>query len=319
VYLWGPPSGVRIDTGIEAGSDIGLHYDSLLAKVISEGPQRLDAAERLATALDHLTLVGVATNRAFLRDALRAPAFVTGRATTRFIAEEFPAGWSRPLGLLAEARRIAAVACALYRQHVVSRHDPSAWSRLGGFRLLATSGQPAHAELSVAGEQQRWTIRLTQDARRWLAEDGEGSSSFAAVLENERLMVELNGMDLEVPIAFESRSDTVRVALRIDDLEAVFDVQQAVDAVLEAASGPTQRDGEDAIVATMPGVLVELCVAVGDEVTPGHRIAVLESMKLFHDLKSAVSGRVAAISRHPGAIVAVGETLVRIETNPVIS
>jgi 3-methylcrotonyl-CoA carboxylase alpha subunit len=319
IFLWSSPSGVRVDTGVETGTEIGLHYDSLLAKIVSHRDDRLEAVDRLTGALDRLTLVGVATNRVFLRDALRAPVFVAGRATTRFIAEQFPSGWSRPLAALPEARRIAAVACALYHQHVVSRSNPSPWSRLGGFRLMSMSGQPAHAELHVACEQKRWPIRLSLDGQRWVAADDDGSSSMTALLENGRLVVELNGLSLEVPVAFEPHSNTVRVALRVDDLEAVFEVRQAVDAALEAGSAPARLEGEDAIVAPMPGVLVELCVAVGDQVAPGYRIAVLESMKLFHDLKSAVSGRVAAIPRQRGATVAVGETLVRIETSPVIS
>ena len=85
-----PPRGLRFDSGVETGSEIGLYYDSLLAKLIAHGATRQTALSRLATGLETLTLLGVPTTQPFLLDAVRHPLFADGRATTRFIETAFP-------------------------------------------------------------------------------------------------------------------------------------------------------------------------------------------------------------------------------------
>ena len=94
IELWSPPSGIRIDTGVTTGTMVGLHYDSLLAKVIASGADRAQALARLRSGLDDLTVLGPATNRAFLRDTIGTPDFAQGRATTRLIDDNWPDGSS---------------------------------------------------------------------------------------------------------------------------------------------------------------------------------------------------------------------------------
>ena len=87
------PRGVRFDSGVEAGSQVSLYYDSMLAKMIAHGTDRASALSRLDAGLSGATLLGVPTIQPFLRDAIRQPIFADGKATTRFIETAFPGGW----------------------------------------------------------------------------------------------------------------------------------------------------------------------------------------------------------------------------------
>src|SRR5690606_25417161 len=108
-----PDPPVRWDSGVEAGSVVGVSFDPMLAKVIAHAPTRAEAAARLALALERLHLGGVTTNRDLLAGILRHPAFLAGDTTTDFIERHQPAP---RLSLPAEdLARVAAVA-ALWLQ-----------------------------------------------------------------------------------------------------------------------------------------------------------------------------------------------------------
>ncbi|MBN8798277.1 MAG: pirin family protein [Stenotrophomonas nitritireducens] len=99
------PASIRVDSGVRAGSEVTLFYDSLLAKAIAAGPDRRAACARLAAGLRDFAILGPATTLPFLIDAVEHPLFVEGKATTRFIDEAFPEGWAakRPRQRLARA------------------------------------------------------------------------------------------------------------------------------------------------------------------------------------------------------------------------
>lgn len=104
---------VRWDTGVQAGSVVGVDFDPMLAKVIAHGPTRAEAAGRLALALERLHLGGVVTNRAFLAEVLRTEEFLAGDTTTDFIERVDPA---RSMAVDGGELRRAAVAAALWLQ-----------------------------------------------------------------------------------------------------------------------------------------------------------------------------------------------------------
>ena len=86
---WASPAGVRVDAGVETGSEITSFYDPLLAKIVAHGATRDEARQKLIAALRETTALGVATNKAFLVGCLEHPEFFAGRATTDFIAAHF--------------------------------------------------------------------------------------------------------------------------------------------------------------------------------------------------------------------------------------
>jgi acetyl/propionyl-CoA carboxylase alpha subunit len=146
-----PPRGLRFDSGVETGSEIGLYYDSLLAKLIVHGATRQTALSRLASGLKTLTLLGVATTQPFLLDAINHPLFANGNATTRFIETAFPGGWRPDPDALAILR--AAAAAYWLQQDPVEPETTwtSPWARRSAVRVMA-SQRPAHTTLHLSDE-----------------------------------------------------------------------------------------------------------------------------------------------------------------------
>ena len=145
------PRGLRFDTGVAAGSQVSLYYDSLLAKLIAHGPDRSAALARLDGGLSDLTLLGIATTQAFLRDAVRQPLFADGRATTRFIETSFPGGWKPNAD---DLLRLRAAACVVWAQLDTAKDTPiwiSPWQRRIATRVTSAV-RPAKVLLQIVDE-----------------------------------------------------------------------------------------------------------------------------------------------------------------------
>jgi 3-methylcrotonyl-CoA carboxylase alpha subunit len=309
IALWRSPegSGIRIDSGVETGSIVGPNYDSLLAKIIAHGSDRPHALSRLVAALEGLIVFGPATIRSFLVDAVGQPDFIEGRATTHFIADAFPQGWARPIGQLAVLRRLAATVWWLIEQDRGHKRSPSPWSSLSAFRLSAASGRPGRSLLTVRSEGA--VTRLTLEGRCdcLSVSDEGGGSVIKPRLGDGAIAAEIDGILYRVPFAAAGAS----IFLRFDSLEARFDVGIAGEA--EAPGDVVSSGAGSSVVASMPGVLAEIKVAQGATVAFGEIVAVVESMKLFIDLRSPVAGRVASIVAAHGQTLAAGDLVMAIE------
>jgi 3-methylcrotonyl-CoA carboxylase alpha subunit len=300
------PASIRVDSGIKAGSEVTLFYDSLLAKAIAAGPDRAAACGRLATGLRDFAILGPATTLPFLIDAVEHPLFAQGKATTRFIEEAFPDGWtaSRPHRRLARA-----VAALLWlEQQAAARPRVDAWNALAGFRLLAPAGGVATSRL-IAEEEDGATkleVRLLPDGRRVVLDvDGEIALALRVGTQNYELAFE----DRILRGSHTTAGGHVRLTL---DGET-FDIAIGSEARPAAAAAGGGGAGSGAILAPMPGVVAEVRVAPGDMVEAGQVVVVLESMKLFTSLSAGIDGVVADIACQPGDTVQAGKRLVLIE------
>ena len=305
IALWREPEGVRVDSGVETGSVVSPFYDSMLAKLIAHGPDRDTARRRLADGLDRMTVLGPATIRPFLVDALRQQVFARGEATTLFIGETWPGGW-QPRDADALARN--ALAAAIW----LAGAGPAAagpWGALTDFRVLGTAGKPgtSHLALSHAGQSCRLKVETTGQTFRAVAEGGEREVSVARGSDPTRWSAELDGQHLTV----DAIRDETGVHLRCGAFEGRFAVALAVAA--EAAAREAAGGSGDTVRATMPGTIAAIHVREGDSVAAGQVVAVLESMKLFMDLKSPAAGTVTRIAARQGATAAAGELLIAIE------
>ena len=303
VVAYREPAGIRVDSGIRAGSEVTLFYDSLLAKAIGVGPTRDAARARLVAGLRDFTIFGPATTLPFLADALEHPAFVDGHATTRFIEDAFPDGWAPARRHAPLALAVAAVLAAASPPVTI----PSAWSALTGFRVLGPAGGLAETRLLVsdgAADFQVAVLALPGGWRRVRAQGGD--IDLRVQRTGESLVVEADGR--VTTGSHHVACGTVRLSLAGEAYQ--FTVAPAVRARSGAAGGSA---GSGAVLAPMPGVVAEVRVAMGEIVAVGQVVAVLESMKLFTALTSAVAGRVSEIACRPGETAAAGKRLLMVE------
>ena len=307
IAVWAPPNDVRIDSGFAEGDTIPSHYDSLLAKVIATGPDRASARQRLEAALREFAVLGPATTLPFLADAVAAPAFAAGLATTAFITETFPQGWQPPQRHAALAVAAAAVLRVLdmAARTAAALPNGSPWAGLPGFRIVSPArvplvlvGGPA-AVLALGGD--RWRVEREQDAAPPV--------TLTLARTGHAIVVEADGTRLAGHALVEDAS----ITLWLDGEVHAIPVQTALEAAGGAAA--TGR-GSGTLLAPMPGVVAELRVAEGDTVAAGDVLVVLESMKLFMPLAAETAGTVAEIGCRPGETVPAGRVLLVIRPAP---
>jgi acetyl/propionyl-CoA carboxylase alpha subunit len=282
--------GVRVDGGIGIGSEVTPYYDSMLLKLIALAPDRAGAVRRLDAALQHLVVLGVGTNQAFLRDIIRTPAFAEV-LTTRFIADTFPSGWTHPAppaGVLAAA----AIAVAERCRDDMAAKAPGPWGTLSGFRTGTRAGSAARCRIQVqSGTDGPATIEIVATS------GGLRALRDGVALDPTRPLTALRIDGTRIDVA----SDAASWSLKGEPLVSAAGRKQSD----HSASGPD-------IVAVMPGLVAQVVVAVGDMVRRGDVVVVQEAMKLMLSIVASVDGTVTAVHCAPGQIVAGGTLLLEI-------
>ena len=289
--------GIRVETGVEAGSTVTPYYDSMIAKVIASAPDRAEAVTRLAAALDRLVVLGVPSNQGLLCDIVAHPAFAAGRLTTGFLPEAFPDGWTPGEGDDAAARN-AAVAVWLALQRGTA---PGPWGSLGGLRLTEAAGRAARLFLTLHDPAGTQDVVVTGAAGGFTVDGVPVVASHADGLVTVRaggraVRFAAVGRDGDVLLSAHGRTHALRVVPAID---ASFTASAA-------AGGPR-------VTAAMPGLVTAVEAVVGDQVAQGQVLVVMEAMKVVMRLPAPVAGRVARVACAAGETVRSGDLLVEIE------
>ena len=284
--------GVRVDTGVATGSIVPHFYDSMVAKVIAHGPTRDAAIRTLAAALSTARLHGPTTNRDQLVRVLRHQAFRAGDLHTGFL-DEHPC--AEPI---TGDRRIAAAAVALADQ-AARRASAAVWRDI-----------PSGWRNNPAVDQ---TVSLLHGEQESIVSYRLGRGGFVTV-DGERLDVAI--LDT-APNAVELEVDGVRHRLPVtrDGPRRYVD---AADGHVTFTVVPRHPEPDTALaggslVAPMPGAVVRVMVAPGDDVYGGQPLVVVEAMKMEHQIHAPANGTVAEVLVTPGEQVDTGQVLLRLE------
>jgi acetyl-CoA/propionyl-CoA carboxylase biotin carboxyl carrier protein len=289
--------GIRVDSGVRAGSDVSGHYDSLLAKVVAHAPTRELALQRLDAALAQLVILGPQVNTAFLRDLLADPRVRAGELDTGLV--ERLAQDAAPDRSPADAD--AAAAAALARTAALragASDDP--WERLLGWR--ADGPAPLRWRLQggrdvVGGD--RVEVLVSPDEVR--VGGGRPRDAHAELAAPDRLAMTLGGVRRVWAIAHDG--DVTRLGL---DGRAWGFAEEAIE--LRAGAG----DAGGSLSAPMPGSVLVVRARAGDRVAAGDVLVVLESMKMELQVVAPAAGTVERVAVAAGERVASGQLLVEI-------
>jgi acetyl-CoA carboxylase biotin carboxylase subunit len=303
LLLWEPEAlpGVRVDSGVEQGSVVGVHYDPLLAKLIAHGATREDAARRLARALRGLGIGGIRNNRDFLVAALEHPAFLSGALDTGFIERHLPP--ERRVPARDEAvERAHALAAALF-EHGLRRSAPGPQppSLPSGWRNSRWCPQETCYEL---GETRLEVRYVAQPGERFRVEVGDAHSEVV------QRHVDARGIELEIDGVrrrFRAATDGRRVV--VHSLLGTLELARVPR--LPAPRGEAAGGG---CVAPMTGVVRAVNVAPGDRVQRGAVLAVIEAMKMEHPLVAYADGVVREVRAEVGQRVDPDDVIVVIES-----
>ncbi|CAM3667534.1 acetyl/propionyl/methylcrotonyl-CoA carboxylase subunit alpha [Smaragdicoccus niigatensis] len=289
--------GVRLDTGIEDGSVVGVHYDPMLSKVISYGETRREAATILANALSRSKIHGLITNRDLLVRVLRHEAFLAGDTDTAFFNTHGLDSLSAPL-VDAAQEKLSIVAAAL-AESAANRAASKFGGRFpNGWRNLQSLPQVKKYDSRHTGEH---VVKYNFDRNGKISVEG------------------FEGLELI------SLSPS-HVVLNVGGVARMFDVARYGDVVcVDSPFGPVtvrrvpryedpaDHVAEGSLLAPMPGSVIRLGAAVGDTVKAGQAILWLEAMKMEHTISTPTAGVLTELNVAVGQQVEVGAVLAVVE------
>ena len=337
----GGSSGVRVDSALVRGLEIGSDYDPMLAKVIAHGDDRAQALERLDRALSQTRVLGVVTNIDFCRHVLQRPEVIEARLDTELldrVAEEYAAPTPPPqaaavVGLSRVATGRLGVRDSASSGEVAPHRDPDGdpWRQSVGWRIGGRS--PVITRLTRDGEVYSVAADIASTAR------GELTGTVTVTLETDTetgaASAETANPQWSSHIRYRPDGEG-RVRLILDGVGEQWSVAAAADGPggysgtedpeIWWVSGPTgtwqfrqarsladdaAADAVGDIVSPMPGTVVAVGVSDGQHVTAGTAVVVVEAMKMEHTLTAPLDGH-AHVGVRVGDKVAAGQSLATI-------
>jgi len=300
IRLWEPArgDGIRIDSGIENGGEVSPFYDPMIAKVIAYGDTREDARLKLINALKDTVLFGVKSNKAFLVDALAHPVFAKGGVTTAFIEENYDQN-DLTLPTIADHGAIAGA----ITQYILARNEN------------LDRALPLPRDLMNWSSATKISTPFKYDELNIVITPQRGSDYIA----------NLEGRDYNVSV-IEFDSSQIRLSINGDRLYAQYlkSGPASLDIALEANTYTltnslgviaSMKDvaGAGTVIAPMHGALLEVFVKTGDKVSKGERLAILEAMKMQHEILAEIDGIITAVHVEAGSQIVTDTLMIDIE------
>ncbi len=280
------PDTIRADVGVVGGSEIGIHYDSMLGKLIAYATTRADAAQLLRRALDETWLPGLVTNREHLAKILAHPAFLAGELDTHFLERHAGELGARTPGL--DRVRVAAIGAVLHGIRTPAL-APAGWRNVRGAAHL--NDQRTRLTLAPSGAAEPVTVDIAYRP----AAGGRSSFEFFVGGKTTRIShFEVSG-DRVTFVEHGNHRRSVRVAAAGARVWVLS--EGTLFAFTEEPRFPAlvSRAVEGGLVAPMPGRVVKVLAATGDAVEQGASLVILEAMKMEHTVRAPAAGTVRAL------------------------
>ncbi len=299
---------IRNDTGVYEGGEISMFYDPMIAKLVTHGPDRKSAIEHMSRALDAFHIEGIQQNIPFLSALMEHPRWIEGRLSTAFIAEEYPDGF-HPRAPSGDVERVicAVATCVDHlgntRRRAITGQLNGEGYRFPNRRIVRLDGREVH--LSVSGELPDYTIAFTEDGEgkpvhvhsHWVP----GKAVWTGTIGGEAVSVQVRPTLTGYALAHHG------VSLEAD----VFTEREAELAALMPVKEPP--DTSRLLLCPMPGLVVSIAVAEGQEVKAGETLAVVEAMKMENVLRAERDATVSKIHAKQGDSLAVDAVIMEFE------
>jgi propionyl-CoA carboxylase alpha chain len=295
-------TGVRVDTGVYEGGEIPVYYDSMIAKLIVHGTDRLDAIERMRNALNAFVIRGVSTNIAFQAALLNHPQFVAGQFNTGFIAQHYPSGFRGAEHGDDNTELLVCAAAAIHRR--MRERAVRISGQLPGHEVkvpthfvvrLGEAGHPVSVTPAAGGYTLACDGRTHNLTTDWQLRD----SRFEAQLDGRPIVLQVD----RVGLRYRLTHNGVTVEAQV--------LPPRGDELLRKMPVKSPPDLSAFLLSPMPGLLVELAVREGEEVKAGQRLAVIEAMKMENVLFAHADSVVEQLLASQGDSLAVDQPILR--------
>jgi propionyl-CoA carboxylase alpha chain len=291
--------GVRVDAGVEEGGEVSIFYDPMIAKLITWGETRDEAADLQVAALDRFELEGLGHNIDFLSAIMQHPRFRSGELTTGFIAEEYPEGFHGADTDADVTRTLAAMAgfMASAEADRARRTDGQLGDRLN---------PPAKWQVTIDG-----TPHKVKVGEKHIKVDGDKVDIALEYTPGDKLVVaDIDDSELAVKVA------KTRTGWRMTTRGRIHNVRVLPWHVAPLSAHMIEKVPPDLskfLICPMPGLLVALHVGEGDKVEAGQPLATVEAMKMENILRAEKAGVVKTVNAAQGDSLAVDAVILEME------
>uniref|UniRef100_A0A673GVL6 Propionyl-CoA carboxylase alpha chain, mitochondrial n=1 Tax=Sinocyclocheilus rhinocerous TaxID=307959 RepID=A0A673GVL6_9TELE len=274
---------VRVDSGIQEGSDISIYYDPMISKLVTYGKTREEALKKMEDALDNYVIRGVTHNIPLLREIIVHPRFVSGDISTKFLPEVYPDGFKGHMLTAGERRELLATAAALYVA-----------AQLRSQKFLG--------DLS-----RQWELCVELDKGVHMLGVSRSGNNYTVEIDGEKVEVsgEWNLASALLPITINGKHRTLQFKLRV--------LSNLAASLSKHMPEKVPEDTSSILRSPMPGSVVAVSVKPGDNVAEGQEICVIEAMKMQNSMTAAKTAKVKSVHCKAGDTVGEGDLLVELE------
>jgi propionyl-CoA carboxylase alpha chain len=308
-----PYGGVRVDTGVQDGGEIPMYYDSMIAKLIVHGKDRLDAIAKMREALNAFVIRGISSNIPFQAALLAHPKFVSGDFNTGFIAENYSQGFAAEDVPHDDPHLLKAIAAFVRRK----AHERAVGmsGQLPGYQRVIEKDYVV-VTLGVAGAHTYTPVHVEEFAGKiGFAKINIDGASYAiqsdSRLNDMAIHGTVNGQAFTAQVERGTRKNPL--ALRVQhngtQIDSLVLSPRAAD-LYQLMPHKSPPDMSRYVLSPMPGLLVDVAVKVGQKVQAGERVAVIEAMKMENVLFAAADGVVAKVLASQGESLSVDQAIV---------
>uniref|UniRef100_A0A8C5ET36 Propionyl-CoA carboxylase alpha chain, mitochondrial n=1 Tax=Gouania willdenowi TaxID=441366 RepID=A0A8C5ET36_GOUWI len=302
-------SKVRVDSGIQEGSDISIYYDPMISKLVTYGASRAEALSRMEEALDNYVIRGVTHNIPLLREIISHPRFISGDISTNFLPEVYPDGFKGHQLDANQRRELLASAAALHVSAQLRSQNVH-----GPLRVASVPVQSNHWELCVelGNERHQLEIKKTGTTYKVEVDGGQVEVCSSWNLASPLLPLTINGTECMMQCV--SRDASGVIVLQF--MGTLFRVRVLSRLASQLNSHMPEKVPEDTssiLRSPMPGTVVAVSVKPGDTVAEGQEICVIEAMKMQNSLAAAKQAKVKSVHCKSGETVGEGDLLVELE------
>ncbi|XP_077585068.1 propionyl-CoA carboxylase alpha chain, mitochondrial isoform X3 [Stigmatopora nigra] len=300
---------VRVDSGIQEGSDISIYYDPMISKLVTHGATRAEALAKMKEALDNYVIRGVTHNIPLLREIIIHPRFICGDISTNFLPEIYPDGFKGHQLKAEEKLELIASAAALYITAHLCSQNIKGNLRVASlpvqhicWDLCAQLGDQWH-EVKVNKSQAMYTVHVDDKRVDVLGEWNLASPLLPITINSKHRMLQCLSRDASGHIVLQY-------------LGTSFQVRILSKFAAELNSYMPEKIPEDTsntLRSPMPGTVVAVTVKAGDKVAEGQEICVIEAMKMQNSLTAVKQAKVKSVHCKPGKTVGEGDLLVELE------
>jgi len=295
---------VRVDTGIEEGSEVSMFYDPMIAKLVTYGADRNEAIANMNNALDSYFIRGVSHNISFLNALIAHPRFLDGRLTTNFIAEEYPDGFHASDVVHDDPNLPIAMAGAVHRVYMdraalLSNQLPSHERQVGEDFVVMIGRQ--HHVVRVISIEGGYEVSLGSSIFRIISDWQIGQPLIKATVNNRSVCFQF---------------DRVGIHYRLSQRGSQIDALVVIPRAAELSRYMLEKEPPDLskfLLSPMPGLLVRLAVSTGDEIKAGEELAIVEAMKMENSLRAIEDVTIAKVLATEGKTLVVDQPILEFE------